>query len=170
MAVQLESTRMKTFALCLFSLLIVQGHGTLPVRISSKAIAKEGENACSSQGNIESQLNVTKEEIRNRISDKVNQFLDSSRPCGGSRWIRVAYLNMTDPGSVCLTNWTLHTSPVRGCGQTQTASSTCDSAFFSVSSQSYSRVMEWTWKRLTSSISQFMGEARTLEDFSNSIC
>ena len=131
---------MMTFSLCLLSLLIVEGHGTLPVRISSNTIAKEGENACPSQVNIESQLNVTKEEIRNRISDTVNPFLDSSRPCGGSGWTRVAYMNMTDPGSVCPTNWTLHNSPVRSCGQTQTSGSICDSAFFSVSGQSYSRV------------------------------
>ena len=131
---------MKTSSLFLLSLLIVQGHGTLPVRISSNTIAKERDNACPSQVNIESQLNVTKEEIRNRISDTVNPFLNSSRSCGGSAWTRVAYLDMTDPGSVCPTNWTLHTSPVRGCGQTQTAIYSCDSAFFSVSGQSYSRV------------------------------
>ena len=128
---------MKTSSFCLLSLLIIRGHGTLPVRISSTAIAKEEENACSSQVNIESQLNVTKEEIRNRISDTVNPFLNSSRSCGGSAWTRVAYLNMRYPGSVCPTNWTLHTSPVRGCGQTQTALNTCDSAFFSVSGQNY---------------------------------
>ena len=122
---------MKTFALCLLSLLIMQGHGTLQVRISSNKIAKERENTSPFQGNIESQLNVTKKEIKNIISDTVNPFLDSSRPCGGSGWTRVAYLNMTDPRSVCPTNWTLHTSPVRGCGQTQTPSYTFDSSFFS---------------------------------------
>ena len=132
---------MKTFVLCLLSLLmIVEGHGTLPVRISSNTIAKEGENACPSQVKIESQLNVTKEEIRNRISDTVNPFLNSSRSCGGSGWTRVANLNMTDPGSVCPTNWTLHTSPVRGCGQTHTGYYTCDSTFLAVSGQRYSRV------------------------------
>ena len=124
---------MKTSSLCLLTLLIVQGHGTLPVRISSNTIAKEGENACPSQVNIDSQLNVTKEEIKQRINDTVNS-------CGGIGWTRVAYLNMRDPAAVCPTNWTLHTSPVRGCGQTQTASYTCDSAFFSVSGQSYSKV------------------------------
>ena len=132
---------MTTSSLCLLSLLIVQGHDNLPVCISSNTIAKEGENACSSQVYIESQLDATKEEIMNRIYDTVNPFLNSSRSCGGSAWTRVAYLNMTYPGSVCPTsNWTLHTSPVRDCGQTQTASYSCDSAFFSVSGQSYSRV------------------------------
>ena len=45
---------------------------------------------------------------------------------------------MTDTGSVCPANWTLSTSPVRGCGRTRVA--TCDSAFYPVSGQSYSRV------------------------------
>ena len=91
---------MKTYSLCLLSLLILQGHDTLPVRISSNTIAKEGEKACPSQVNIESQLDATKEEIRYRIYDTLNPFLNSSRSCGGSAWTRVAYLNMTDPGSV----------------------------------------------------------------------
>ena len=47
---------------------------------------------------------------------------------------------MRDPGSVCPANWTLHTSPVMGCGKSQTTGYTCDSAFFSVRGQSYSRV------------------------------
>ena len=85
----------------------------------------------------EAQFNVTKEEVKQTINDAVNPQLNF---CEGIGWTRVAYLDMTDPGSVCPTNWTLHTSPVRGCGQTQTASYTCDSAFFSVSGQSYSRV------------------------------
>ena len=86
---------MKTSSLCLLSLLIVQGHGTLPVCISSNTIAEE---VCLSQVNIESRLNVTKKKIRNRISDTINPFLDSFKPCGGSGWTSVAYLNMTDPG------------------------------------------------------------------------
>ena len=118
---------------CLLSLWVVEGHGALPVRISPVVIDQEGENVCPSQLAVEAQLNVTKEEIKQRINDTVNS-------CGGIGWTRVAYLDMTDPGSVCPTNWTSHTSPVRGCGQTHAASRTCDSAFFSVSGQSYSRV------------------------------
>ena len=55
--------------------------------------AKEGENSCPSQVNIESRLNVMKQEIRSKISDTVNPFLDSSISCGGNAWTRVAYLN-----------------------------------------------------------------------------
>ena len=47
---------------------------------------------------------------------------------------------MTDPGSVCPANWTLHTFPVRGCWQTLTASYMCHSAFYFASGKSYSRV------------------------------
>ena len=62
----------------------------------------------------EAQLNVTNEELKQRINDSVNPQLNS---CGGIRWTRVAYLDMRDPGSVRPTNWTSHTSPVRGCGR-----------------------------------------------------
>ena len=122
--------------LCSLALWAVEGrHGALPVHLSPVVIEQEGENVCPSQVAVEAHLNVTKEEILQSINN--NPRWSS---CGGSGWTRVAYLNMTDPGSVCPTNWTLHTSPVRGCGQTETAGNTCDSALFSVSGQSYSRV------------------------------
>ena len=123
--------------LCLFFHWFVESHGKLPVLLSPTVIDQEGENVCSSQEAAEAQLNVTKEDIKQIIIDRVNPLLN---PCGSNGWTRVAYLNMTDPVAVCPTNWTLNVSPVRGCGQTQTATFTCDSAFFSVSGQSYSRV------------------------------
>ena len=98
---------------------------------------QEEKNVCSSQAAAEARFNVTKKEIEQIINNTVNPQLNL---CGSTLWARVAYLNMTDPGSVCPTTWTLHTSPVRGCGQTQTDYYTCDSAFFSVSGQNYSTV------------------------------
>ena len=115
----------------------MEGHGALPVRISPTVIGQEGENVCPSEAAAEAQLNVTKEEIKQVINDVVNPLLN---PCGGSGWTKVAYLNMTDPGSVCPTNWTLNTFPVRGCGRTRAARYTCDSAIFSTRGQRYSRV------------------------------
>ena len=113
----------------------MEGHGAvLPVRISSAVIKQEGDNVCPSQEAVNALLNATNKEIKQVINDVVDPYLN---PCGSSGWIRVAYLNMTDPGSVCPTNWTLHTSPVRGCGQTQTD---CASAFFSARNLKYSRV------------------------------
>ena len=119
--------------LCLLVVWVVEGHGALPVHLSPTVISQEGGNVCPSQVAVETKLNVTKEEIKQVINDTVNS-------CGGIGWTRVAYLDMRDPGSVCPTNWTLHTSPVRGCGQTQTAGNTCDSVFFSAQNLKYSRV------------------------------
>ena len=85
------------------------------------------------QNAVEARLNVTKEEVKQVINGTVNS-------CGGNGWTRIAYLDMTDPGSVCPTNWTLHTFPVRGCIQSNRNSFTCDSAIFPVKGQSYSRV------------------------------
>ena len=124
--------------LCLLSLWVVEGHGALPVRLSPTVIDQEGENVCPSEVAAEAQLNVTKEEIKQVINDVVNPFLN---PCGGSGWTRVAYLNMTDPGSVCPTSWTLHTSPVRGCSRSSTTTTfSCASAIFSARGQRYSKV------------------------------
>ena len=58
--------------------------------------------------------------------------------CGGQReWSRIAHLNMTDPSQNCPSNWTLRSSPVRGCGKSTTS---CDSAFFPPNGHRYSRV------------------------------
>ena len=96
---------------------------------SPTVIGQEGENVCPSQVAVEARLNATKEEIKHILN-----------PCGDSGWTRVAYLDMRDPGSVCPTNWILHTSPDRGCIRIRTTSPSCDSAIFSARGQSYSRV------------------------------
>ena len=48
-----------------------------------------------------------------------------------SRWIRVAYLNMTDPKEECPQNWELRTgSTIRGCGRARPEARICESVFF----------------------------------------
>ena len=88
---------------------------------------------CSLQNNIYS--------VRRTIQISLEEKY-STRPCacGGTGWTRVAYLNMSDPGQTCPSNWTLNTSPVRGCGRTSTLRQTCDSVFYPVNGLSYNRV------------------------------
>ena len=44
---------------------------------------------------------------------------------------------MTDPSEVCPSNWTLHSSPVRGCGRHQFSDFSCDSVFFPLNGLRY---------------------------------
>ena len=134
-----QTSRMKPqIILYLWSLRAVEGHGAFPVLLPPSVTGQEGENACSSRAAAEAQFGgISKEEIKQIINDKVNPQLNS---CGSILWKRIAHLDMRDSGSVCPTNWTLHTYPVRGCGQTWTGYYNCDSVFFSVSGQNYSRV------------------------------
>ena len=60
--------------------------------------------------------------------------------CGGDGWARVAYLNMSDPNQQCPSNWTLTTSPVRGCGRSSARGHTCVSSFYPVLGRTYSSV------------------------------
>ena len=61
--------------------------------------------------------------------------------CGGDGYfIRVAYLNMSDPNQQCPSNWTLTTSPVRGCGRSSAGQNTCDSVLYPVHGHIYSSV------------------------------
>ena len=65
----------------------------------------------------------------------------NNRPCscGDASWTRVAYLNMFYSQQTCPSNWTLNTSPVRGCGRFSTGRQTCDSVIYSVN-RNYSSV------------------------------
>ena len=110
----------------------MEGYDRLPVRLSPTVIKQVATDGCPPQMAVEDQLDETKEEIKQRINDTVLS-------CGGIGWTRIAYLDMRDPGSVCPTNWTLHTSP-RSCGRTSRNRFTCDSEMISVKGQRYSRV------------------------------
>ena len=61
--------------------------------------------------------------------------------CGGTGgWRRVVYLDMTDPITICPSDWQLTTHSKRTCGRVSTDSLTCDSVFFPVSGGAYTSV------------------------------
>ncbi len=97
------------------SILSTYSHATLPVRITPAVITGSGDGVCPSSDLIETQLNMTKQQVKQAVASTINPSLDSG--CGGSGWRRVAYLNMSDPSATCPSNWTVHSSP-RGCGRT----------------------------------------------------
>ena len=82
----------------------------------------------------------TVSEEHRRVRDTLLGYSPTPCSCGGPGWTRVAYLNMSDTNQQCPSNWTLTTSPVRGCGRTTRGSISCDSAFYSVKSRTYSTV------------------------------
>ena len=77
-----------------------------------------------------------------RNAKHVIKEIPLARPCscGGAGWTRVAYLNMSDPQQTCPSNWTLNTSPVRGCGRKSIARGICDSVVYPVNGRNYSSV------------------------------
>ena len=80
----------------------------------------------------------------NSANSKVRDILEERSvlpcSCGGDGWTRVAYLNISDPNQQCPVNWTLTTSPIRGCGRSSFGSNTCDSSFYPVLGRTYSSV------------------------------
>ena len=67
-------------------------------------------------------LQEQREEIRRQVSANLttliqNEVLDLLIPRGGSGWVHVAYLNMSDPSQDCPSAWRLFTAPQRGCGK-----------------------------------------------------
>ena len=82
------------------------------------------------------ELAATMEQITEQVLSRLSQPLC---PCGGrGEWTKIAHLDMSDPSQQCPSNWSLVTTPVRGCGRSTSFS--CDSAIFSSSGRSYSRV------------------------------
>ena len=132
----------KVLFLVFFSNFVQQGCCALPVLVSSAVVSGDGSDTCPSQSSIDAQLNATKAQIQQAVTNSVNPILDAKFPgsCNGNGWTRVALLNMTDPDEVCPSNLSMLTSPVRGCGR-QSASVGCDAVLFDiVPVQGYSEV------------------------------
>ena len=113
-----------------------QASTSLPVRTPPTVFNSTGSSGstCPSQDTIN--------EERSRIREAIMKYYNKSPPCscGSPEWTRVVYLNMSDPNQQCPSNWTLTTTPVRGCGRTSTGSGTCDSVFYPVNGRTYTSV------------------------------
>ena len=109
------------------------GYCALPVVVSSALVSGDGSDTCPSQSSIGAQLNATKAQIRQAITNTINPILDAISPgsCNGIGWTRVALLNMTDPDEVCPSSLSMLNYPVRGCGR-QSASTGCDAVLFNI--------------------------------------
>ena len=110
-----------------------------PRRLPQVKIEKGVSGACPSAEVMNQARNKQKGVINSILSNSTLQI--GGCPCGGAgSWRRFALLNMSDPNQQCPQNWRLTTSPVRACGRSSTASSSCDSAIFPSRGQTYSRL------------------------------
>ena len=119
--------------LSLFYLAQCQHHNTtLPIRIPSVALSKS--STCPL-------LNTSAH--RELVGKTLQSYYSSDGPpcsCGGAGgWTRAVYLNMSDLNQQCPSNWTLITTPIRGCGR-RASGIECDSVTYSVHGRSYSSV------------------------------
>ena len=113
---------------------------SLPVQLPYTVSSTNG--ACSSAMTREAIHLSIRAQVSSLLRDEVVPALDNRPPCacgGPGEWTRIAHLNMSDPSQQCPTNWSLFTTPVRGCGR-QTTPRGCDSVTFSSSSRTYSHV------------------------------
>ena len=120
--------------LSLFYLAQCQHHNTtLPIRTPS--IALSNNSTCPL-------LNTSAQ--RELLGKTLQSYYSSDGPpcsCGGAGgWTRAVYLNMSDQNQQCPSNWTLITTPIRGCGCRATGSGVCDSVTYSVHGRTYSSV------------------------------
>ena len=118
--------------LSLFYLAQCQHHNTtLPIRIPS--IALSNSSTCPL-------LNTSDQ--RELVGKTLLSYDPDGPPCscGGEGWTRAVYLNMSDPNQECPSNWTIITSPIRGCGRKATGYGECDSVTYSVHGRSYTTV------------------------------
>ena len=114
-----------------------QASTSLPVRTPPTVYNSTGPSGstCPSQDTINGE--------RSRIRETIMKYYDKSPPCscgGAGSWTRVAHLNMSDPNQQCPSNWSLTTTPVRGCGRLSTYGRSCDSVVYPVNGRTYSSV------------------------------
>ena len=80
------------------------------------------------------------ESIHDLLQEHV-EYAPPPKECGGPGWRRVVYLDMADPTTSCPSGWQHETDcPERSCGQINSSSLTCDSAFFPVPEGPYTKV------------------------------
>ena len=104
----------------------VKENSSFPIHLQTNS------STCSTES-----IEAARRNVKCLIEQKI---ANSPCSCGGDCWTRVAYLNMSDPQQTCPSNWTLSTSPVRGCGRSSSSSLTCDSAVYPVNDRTYSSV------------------------------
>ena len=77
------------------------------------------------------------------IRELVKKAIPYCHMCGSGPalgWTNVAHLDMSDSSQQCPDNLTLVTTPIRGCGRTNSHYITCDSVIYPVHGRTYSRV------------------------------
>ena len=114
----------------------------LPAILSAQVM---NSSACSAadanQARIDTQSMILSI-LRDTIVPELNRRSFQKPQCACDRsgqWTKIAHLNMSDPNENCPINWSLISTPVRGCGRSS-AGGVCESAIFPSNGQSYSRV------------------------------
>ena len=69
------------------------------------------DQVCPSQEDTNDALDRIGTDVRTLLRDAFDT------PCGASGWVRVAFLNMSNPSENCPSAWELYTTPQRACGQ-----------------------------------------------------
>ena len=108
-------------------------NATLPIRLPSTAPTNS--STCPLLND-----SAQREVVRKTLD---SYYSSDNRPCscGYARsGTRAVYLNMSDPNQQCPSNWTLITTPIRGCGRRNINAFTCDSVTYSVHNRTYSSV------------------------------
>ena len=88
----------------------------LPVTLSP--VNNTESRSCQSAASV---TEINKAEILGSLQNQVNPYLTEVygpiRDCGGPRWTKLVAVNMSDNSSVCPTNFTTFTSPIRSCSR-----------------------------------------------------
>jgi len=112
----------------------------LEILLHISLICSQCQNNCLSRFPASAfNTSCTSQDELNLFQRNVENALKEQFTCGGAAWTRVAHLNMSDTQQICPSNWTLNTSPVRGCGRSFN-STNCDSVVYPVNGHSYSSV------------------------------
>ena len=132
---KLDSTHSKLDSLTATTAQLSFDHQQIQANISDVECL-DTEQSLELHQNLQDNLTHQLEKIEDDVS-----FVREQYWCGGTGgWIRVVYLDMTNPSTTCPSDWQLTGYSKRTCGRNSTDIYTCDSATFPLSGGQYYRV------------------------------
>ena len=117
------------------------------------------DQVCPSQEDTNDALDRIEADVRTLLRDAYE--LDT--PCGASGWVRVAFLNMSNPSENCPSAWELYTTPQRACGQG--GGPGCDGVTYSSDGLTYSEVCGRVLAFPRSTVQAFRGGTRSIDTY-----
>ena len=112
----------------------------LGLAIGAAGLQKGTQTVTTTQAPLTKPTTTSESKPTTSSSTKSPPVLVSNSNCGSGLWMKVAYLNMSDPTQECPRGWRGYSDPVRCCGRPVVSRSSSASVYYSTNGFQYSKV------------------------------